>query len=227
MRFNKAVDQSLAESAVTFSEHNNQTRERFLAILGHDLRTPLAAISVTGSLLERSTSAEGNVATGKRLLRSAAMMSTMVNDLLEYSRTQLGGKMPMTPASADMGDIVQAALHTAALAHPDCGFELRSEGDLSGVFDDVRLQQVAVNLLANAAQYRTRGTSVVLDLKGDQAEVVISVTNSGQVIPADALKNIFSAMVQLPVDGEQAGRPRTSLGLGLFIARETAIAHGG
>ena len=227
VRFNEAVDQALAESAITFSEHTNQTRERFLAILGHDLRTPLAAISMTGSLLERSTSAEGNAATGQRLLRSAATMSTMVNDLLEYSRTQLGGKMPMAPAPADMGDIVQAALHNAVLAYPRCKFELRSRGELSGLFDDVRLQQVVVNLLANAAQYRTKDTSVVLDVAGETADVVFSVNNQGPAMSAKALDTIFSAMVQLPLEDEQNGRPRTSLGLGLFIARETVLAHGG
>lgn len=227
MRFNEAVDQALAESAVTFSEHNDKTRERFLAILGHDLRTPLSAISMTGSLLVRSNSAEGNAAIGKRLVRSAATMSTMVNDLLEYSRSQLGGKMPMAPSPSDMGDIAQAALHDAALAHPDCAFEFHSDGDLSGVFDGVRLQQVIVNLLTNAAQYRARGTGITLNVEGGQDEVAIAVTNLGPAIPADALKTIFSAMVQLPVDGEQPGRPRTSLGLGLFIARETALAHGG
>jgi len=84
-----------------------------------------------------------------------------------------------------------------------------------------------VNLLTNAAQYRARGTGVTLNVEGGQDDVAIAVTNLGPAIPADALKTIFSAMVQLPVDGEQPGRPRTSLGLGLFIARETTLAHGG
>jgi len=221
------VDQALAESAVTFSERNNQTRERFLAILGHDLRTPLAAIKMTGSLLERSKSSDGNAATGKLLLRIAATMPTMVNDLLEYSRTQLGGKMPMAPVPANMGDIVQEALTNAALAHPDCAFELHSCGDLSDVFDDVRLQQVVVNLLANAAQYRAKGTNVVLGVAGELDDVVLWVTNFGPAIPAESLSTIFSAMVQLPVDQEQLEHPRTSLGLELFIARETVLAHGG
>ncbi|SEA50644.1 sensor histidine kinase [Variovorax sp. YR216] len=227
VRFNEAVDQALAESAVTFSEHNNQTRERFLAILGHDLRTPLAAISMTGHLLVRSTSSEGNAATGKRLLRSAATMSTMVNDLLEYSRTQLGGTMPIAPAPANMENIIKAALQDAASAYPDCVFDFHSHGDLSGVFDDVRMQQVVLNLLANAAQYRAKETNVMLGVAGELDDVVIAVTNFGPAIPAESLKTIFSAMVQLPVDGEQPGRPRTSLGLGLFVARETALAHGG
>ncbi|WP_048440040.1 sensor histidine kinase [Caenimonas sp. SL110] len=227
VRFNEAVDQALAESAVTFSDHYTQTRERFLAILGHDLRTPLSAISMTGALLERSTSADGNVAAGKRLTRSAATMSTMVNDLLEYSRTQLGGKMPMRPEPANMTDIAQAALHDAATANPECVFESSFTGDLAGSFDSVRLQQVIVNLLTNAAQYRSPGSSVVLDVSGLPQDVTISVTNQGPAIPPDALQSIFSAMVQLPVDGELPGRPRTSLGLGLFIARETSLAHGG
>ena len=227
VRFNEAVDQALAESAVTFHDQTTRTRERFLAILGHDLRTPLAAISMTGRLLERSDDSAGNAATGKRLLRSAATMTTMVNDLLEYSRTQLGGKMPMTPAPANMGDIVDAALHNARLAYPDCTFEQHAHGELSGVFDDVRLQQVLVNLLANAAQYRAKGSSVVVDVAGDADEVLFSVTNLGPVVPPEALATIFDAMVQLPIEEERQGRARTSLGLGLFIARETVVAHGG
>lgn len=227
VRFNEAVDQALSESAVTFSQHNNHTRERFLAILGHDLRTPLSAISMTGVLLERSASAEDNLAIGKRLVRSAATMSTMVNDLLEYSRTQLGGKMPMSPAPANMADIIQAALHDARSAHPDCIFVSDVDGDMSGDFDYVRLQQVFVNLLTNAAQYHAKGTDIVLKVTGEREHVTISVTNFGPAIPPESLDSIFSALVQLPVDGEQPGRPRTSLGLGLFIARETTLAHGG
>ena len=67
----------------------------------------------------------------------------------------------------------------------------------------------------------------MLGVAGELDDVVLSVTNFGPAIPAESLRTIFSAMVQLPVEGEQPGRPRTSLGLGLFIARETALAHGG
>ncbi len=227
VRFNEAVDQALAESAVTFSDHYTQTRERFLAILGHDLRTPLSAISLTGAFLQRSTSADGNAEAGMRLTRSAATMSMMVNDLLEYSRTQMGGKMPMRPEPADMHEIVQAALHDAITSHPECVFESEFKGDMTGSFDSVRLQQVIVNLLINAAQYRKIGTAVTLNVVGEPDHMRLSVNNRGPAIPKDALQSIFSAMVQLPLEGEQPGPPRTSLGLGLFVARETSLAHGG
>ena len=67
----------------------------------------------------------------------------------------------------------------------------------------------------------------VQHLSRELDDIVLSVTNFGPAIPAESLRTIFSAMVQLPVDDEPPGRPRTSLGLGLFIARETALAHGG
>ena len=229
VRFNEAVDQALAESAVTYSEHANRTRDTFLAILGHDLRTPLAAISMAGELLERSpqANAERNVITGRRLRRSAATMSTMVNDLLEYARTQLGAEMPVTRAPSDLKDIYLAALHDAAAAHPDCDFQPDLDGDLRGDFDAVRMQQLITNLLTNAAQYRTEGTPVQVSARGSDGFVTLAVTNHGPAIPESSLTSIFSPLVQLPVDDEQPGRPATSLGLGLFIAQEITLAHGG
>lgn len=228
VRFNEAVDQALAESAVTFSDRGSETRDRFLAILGHDLRTPLSAISMAGLLLTRlPDDASRNVATGQRLTRSAATMTAMVNDLLEYSRTQLGGKMPIAPRTCDMGEVAQAAVHDARLANPECVFELALGQNLVGEFDAVRMQQVIMNLLANAAQYRQANTAVHAALSGNHDSVCVSVSNEGTPIPPESLKTIFSAMVQLAVGEESAGRPSTSMGLGLFVAREIALAHGG
>jgi signal transduction histidine kinase len=228
VRFNEAVDQALAESAVTFSERGGETRDRFLAILGHDLRTPLSAISMAGQLLIRSPDdASKNLVTGQRLRRSAATMTAMVNDLLEYSRTQLGGKMPFSPEPGDMGDVANAAVQDARLANPDCEFLLDLESGLAGFFDRVRMQQVIMNLLANAAQYREPRTPVKTRVEGVADTLVITVQNRGALIPAAALETIFSALVQLDVGEEVAGRPSTSMGLGLFVAREIALAHGG
>jgi signal transduction histidine kinase len=226
--FNDALDQALAESAVTFSERGNETRDRFLAILGHDLRTPLSAVSMAGQLLMlRPEDASRNVDIAQRVMRSAAMMTAMVNDLLEYSRTQLGGKMPFDPALSDMGDIAQEAVNNARLANPECELNLILQNELSGYFDAIRMQQVIMNLLANAAQYRTPGTAVAINVRGEDDVVTISVTNRGPLIPTDSLKTIFNALVQLPAGSEVAGRPSTSMGLGLFVAREIVLTHGG
>jgi signal transduction histidine kinase len=228
LRFNEAIDQALAESAVTFSEHATRTRDTFLAILGHDLRNPLATMSMAGAYLTMpQASMEGSAKVGTRVKQSAATMTAMVNDLLEYARKQLGGKMPITRQLADMKQICQAAVDDASAAHPDCKFEMLTSGELLDDFDSGRLQQVLSNLLSNAAQYRGKDQLVTISAQGSHDAVTVRVINRGPVIKPEALKAIFAPLVQLPDNENQDRRPSTSLGLGLYISREITEAHGG
>ena len=229
MRFNEAMDQALAESVVTYSENSDRTRDTFLAILGHDLRSPLFTMKLAGSYLMRPTvGTEGTREMGARVARSAANMNAMVSDLLEYARTQLGGEIPLTLLPENMADICQAALDDAQAGYPDCPFELEATGDLSGAFDSTRLQQLFSNLLNNAAQYRDDTRAVTITALGEANSITVLVCNHGPVIPAQSLQAIFDPLVQLSVNaGEQQGAPSSSLGLGLFIAREITSAHGG
>jgi signal transduction histidine kinase len=228
-RFNEAMDQALAESVVTYSENADRTRDTFLAILGHDLRSPLSTISMAGSYLSRAAvGTDGTRLMGARVARSAATMTAMVNDLLEYARTQLGGGIPLTRRWENLHDICQAAQDDAQAGHPDCPFELQASGDLFGSFDRARLQQLFSNLLNNAAQYRADTHPVVLTAHGEADAVRVEVRNLGPVIPAQSLQAIFDPLVQLAVkDGQQKGASSSSLGLGLFIAREITGSHGG
>ena len=229
MRFNEAMDQALAESVVTYSENSDRTRDTFLAILGHDLRSPLFTMKLAGSYLMRpAIGTEGTREMGARVARSAANMTAMVSDLLEYARTQLGGEIPLTRLPANMADICQAALDDAQAGYPDCPFELQASGDLSGAFDSARLQQLFSNLLNNAAQYRDNSRAVTITAKGNTHSITVQVCNHGRVIPDSSLRAIFDPLVQLSVEqGLQEGAPPSSLGLGLFIAREITMAHGG
>ncbi|MDB5742896.1 MAG: putative two-component sensor histidine kinase [Polaromonas sp.] len=228
-RFNEAMDQALAESVVTYSENADRTRDTFLAILGHDLRSPLSTMTMAGSYLTRAAvGSDGTRLMGARVARSAATMTAMVNDLLEYARTQLGGGIPLARRWENLHDICQAALDDAQAGHPDCPFELQASGDLFGAFDRARLQQLVSNLLNNAAQYRADPHPVVLTAHGEADAVRLEVRNLGPVIPAQSLQAIFDPLVQLAVeDGQQKGAPSSSLGLGLFIAREITSSHGG
>ncbi|WP_029526054.1 sensor histidine kinase [Polaromonas glacialis] len=229
MRFNEAMDQALAESVVTYSENSDRTRDTFLAILGHDLRSPLFTMKLAGTYLMRpAIGTEGTREMGARVARSAASMTAMIKDLLEYARTQLGGEIPLTLLPENMADICQAALDDAQAGYPDCPFELEASGDLSGAFDSARLQQLFSNLLNNAAQYRDDTRAVTITALGEADSITIQVCNHGPVIPAPSLQAIFDPLVQLSVEaGLQEGAPSSSLGLGLFIAREITTAHGG
>lgn len=228
LRFNEAIDQAVAESTVRFTEQTARTQDMFLAILGHDLRTPLAAMAMAGDYL-----AMPNVGTpqtsevGMRVKRSAATMRSMVNDLLEYARTQLGNGIPIARQPTDVEDVCKAAVDDVRIAHPDSVIELRISGTLTGSMDSARLQQALTNLLTNAVQYRAKEHPIMVSAVGEHDEIIIQVQNHGPVIPADSLQAIFNPLVQLSGDGHQEGRPSTSLGLGLFIAREITQAHDG
>ena len=229
MRFNEAMDQALAESVVTYSENSDRTRDTFLAILGHDLRSPLSTMSMAGQFLVRpSVGTEATQQIGARVARSAANMTSMINDLLEYARTQLGGGIPLTLSLVNLCDICQAARDDTQAAYPECPFALDTSGDLAGMFDGPRLQQLFSNLLNNAAQYRDATHPVTLSVHGHADSITVQVRNLGPVIPAQSLRAIFDPLVQLSVTpGKQQGAPSSSLGLGLFIAREITSAHGG
>jgi signal transduction histidine kinase len=228
VRFNETIDQALAESALTYSEQGARTRDTFLAILGHDLRSPLATVSMVGDLLGRQHAPDSQLGSiAQRLRRSSAAMTTMVNDLLEYARTQLGGAIPIQCVSQDMAPACAAAVQAAEAAHPECRFVAQCDGELTCNFDYDRLQQVFSNLLNNAAQYSPPGEAVALDAWGEGEAVVVQVRNRGSVIPGHALETIFNPLVQLAADPLDHGRPSTSIGLGLFIAREITQAHGG
>jgi signal transduction histidine kinase len=228
VRFNEAVDQALAESIVTYSARASEARELFLAILGHDLRSPLATVSLAGRLLaqpelppDQRPRLAGNVS------RAARLMQAMVDDLLGYTRTQLGGGMPIARTECDLHRICEEAVADAGAIHPGTRFDLHASGRLDGRFDCVRLHQLIGNLLVNAAQHGAKERPVTVDVRGDGDGATVRITNFGNAISDAALQSIFRPLVQLAPKDESDTRPSTSLGLGLYIAREIAEGHGG
>jgi signal transduction histidine kinase len=227
VRFNEAIDQSLADAAVAYADKVNETRDIFLAILGHDLRSPLAATATAGMYLSRAGGFEDRVQQiGVRVKRSAATMNGMVNDLLGLARTQLGDGIPIQRRNCDLLEMGQWAIEDANAANPSASFTLNAIGELMGSFDQARLQQLLTNLANNAAQYGEAGKPILVDLAGEHDRVSIIVRNQGAAIPPELIPKLFNSLVQLP-EQEGHNRPRGSLGLGLYIAKQIAVAHGG
>jgi signal transduction histidine kinase len=109
--------------------------------------------------------------------------------------------------------------------HPDRIFRFARSGELGGAFDSARLQQVLGNLLNNAVQHGATDAPVILEAHGGPDAVVVQVKNQGPAIAADALQVIFNPLVQVASTGDE--RHSSSLGLGLFIARNIVLGHGG
>jgi signal transduction histidine kinase len=228
-RFNESVDQALGESIASYADEVGRSRDTFLAILGHDLRGPLSAVSMSGLYLSRAglESRHQLQAVGS-IRRGAARMETMIRDLLEYTGARLGRGLPVTPQPCSIASICAATVEEMKAGHPDREFRLETLGDPSGSFDVARLQQAIGNLLNNAVQHGAADSAVVLEVHGGSDEVRVRVINQGIPIPAESLQVIFNPLVQLPAASQRPEAQRsTSLGLGLYIARGIVRGHGG
>jgi signal transduction histidine kinase/CRP-like cAMP-binding protein len=228
-RFNESVDQALAESIARYADEVANSRDTFLAILGHDLRSPLSAVSMLADYLATpGLPQDKQLQAVARIQRSAATMSAMVRDLLEYTRSQLGQGIPITLQAANIRSICETAQDEVRAAHPNCVLHLETSGNLEGRFDAARLHQVLSNLLNNAIQHGAADSPVVLTARGAGDTITLQVKNHGRAIPADALQVIFNPLVQVPSADPHPNAPlSTSLGLGLYIAREIVLAHRG
>jgi signal transduction histidine kinase len=226
IRFNEAIDEALAESTAAYAEQVNRSRDIFLAILGHDLRAPLQAVSMSTELLMRKTSLEGDALTcANNIKRGTRHMAAMVNDLLELVRSRLGKSLPIDPAPTDLAAVAQAAIAQACAGNPECDPTLKVAGNMQGVWDAARLSQLLQNLIGNALQHGSTKGAVTVTLNGEPDAVHLAVHNYGEPIAEKDIGTIFDPLVRSA--DEELGHPSTSLGLGLFIVKEVVDAHGG
>jgi signal transduction histidine kinase len=199
-------------------------------MLGHDLRTPLGALAGSLDVLgQPNLTDEQKLRTAQIGKRSVASISHMITDLLEYTRSRLGRGIEVVPRAGDLGDVCQYAVDEMRIAYPSRAFDGETSGDLSANFDAGRMRQMLVNLLVNAVQHGEPGTPVTLDVRAAGPSVRLAVRNLGKPIPAESLQVIFNPLVQITAaEGESPEqRPASSLGLGLYIAREIVTGHGG
>jgi signal transduction histidine kinase len=228
-RFNEATDQALGESVQRYSSDVAASRDLFLGVLGHDLRSPLQGIETASELLVTPDLSEAaRLQTAMRLKRASSTMSSLITDLLEFTRSRLGRGIPIERSPCDLRQACEEALDAIKAADPERQFLQHMSGDLRIRADCSRLRQVLSNLLNNAVQHGDKHAPVSLRACGEEAAIVLAIANSGKPIPLDALGIIFEPLVQVPnTTTDLNRRPKTSLGLGLFIAREIVRGHHG
>lgn len=227
-RFHETIDQSLAEAVRGYTLQVDRARQMFLAILGHDLRNPLNAITGSADLLGDLRPPNPEVVElAAQISSSAQAMGHMLGDFLDFAHTQLGQPMPVTREAANLMRLCADVIAETQAAHPQQEIRFQPEEDTAGQWDPARLRQVLSNLLGNAVQHGTAGTPIDVVLQAGSANVLLSVTNRGAPIPPELLSRIFHPMVRgLSPESRAAQRPG-SMGLGLYIAREVITAHGG
>lgn len=230
IRFNEAIDQALAESVVRYTEDLDNSKEMFLAILGHDLRTPLGAVVTSAEFMSQTGDLKQPYAElTTRILRSAKRMNQMIGALLDFTRSRLGGRIPITRGDMDIADAVRDVIAEINAAFPNRTIEIEVGASLAGEWDYDRIVQVFTNLVANALQHGSPGTPVTVALRGEGDSVAVSVHNHGKHIPAEDVATLFSPMKKFMGSAPGGGVDGTtgSLGLGLYIAERIVNAHKG
>lgn len=220
-RFNEAIDEALTESMTRYSAQTDLYRDQFVGILSHDLRNPLAAITAGAALLAHAAEDDQRQArVASRILNSAQRMERMIADLLDLTRTRLGGVIPLRAVHTDLRHVCEEVVLEVQASYPHAVVRCESRGDVTGTWDADRLAQVVSNLVANAIEHGGKTpVTVVASEAGERVRLMVH--NDGDPIPPHAQAKIFEPLTRGTSDGTH------HLGLGLFIARAIVAAHGG
>jgi PAS domain S-box-containing protein len=218
-----------ANAARDAAEQANAAKDRFLAVLSHELRSPLNAVLGWAQILGRTSNLdESSRRAVQAIERNARVQAQLIADLLDISRIVMH-KLHLEMELADFKAIVESAVQAARLTSSANGKLLTidssvPEAEIHLYADPARLQQVVTNLLNNAVNFTDRGgrIDVALGVEGENA--VLTVKDTGVGIASGQLEHIFDAFHQAAAD---VNHRKGGLGLGLAIARQIAEAHGG
>lgn len=199
-------------------------REQFIAVVGHDLRNPLAAIAAgIASLEKREQLSPPGVAILAQMRGSIGRATSLIEDVLDFARGRLGGGVSVQcDADAPVTPVLQQVVAEVRAIAPENRIEARFEIDEPVFCDRSRIAQLASNLLANAVTHGAAEQPIRFDAETDGDEFRLTVANGGARIPDEVLRQLFQ-----PFFRGAARESRNGLGLGLFIASEIARAHDG
>ena len=199
----------------------DRARGELMAMLGHDLRDPLNVINMAGALIERGSSSQ---TIGRRIQSSSNRMQRLIGHVLDMSRINGGIGLGMAPAPTDLGSIVTELVDEIGAAHPGAVFRLDIAAPVTAVVDADRIGQVLSNLLSNARHHGELGQEISVRLYAAGGDAVIEVRNIGAPIEAAVADKLFDPFKHTSLNNS---RNRNGVGLGLYIARQIVVGHGG
>ena len=220
---NKRLTREMEERQA--AERTSHAKDEFLAMLGHELRNPLSAISSAAALIGLTGAGTDTVGRAKQIIqRQSQHLSRIVDDLLDLSRA-MSGKILLARQPIEVSSLVSACLDTFKATGRTDNYTLDMNigtGWVDG--DPTRLEQIATNLLDNALKYTPAGGTIAIAVVEDEEDVVLTVKDSGVGISEELLPHVFDVFVQASttLDRSQGG-----LGIGLALVRRLVELHGG
>lgn len=219
-----ATDRLASSEAILLHERSkSELREQFIAVLGHDLRNPLASIDAGARLLLRTPLDEKAIGIVGMMQNSVSRMSGLIGHVLDFARGRLGGGFVLDRhPDAPLGPLLDQVIVECRVSTPDRRIEVQMALDRPIDCDAPRIAQLFSNILGNALTHGEPNTPIRVRATTDANAFELSVANAGDAIPAAALERLFQPFSRGAVRPSQQG-----LGLGLYIASEIARAHGG
>lgn len=211
-----------AEDVLRDERETSALREQFIAVLGHDLRNPLSGISAGAQLLGRMPIGDRGLAITEMIQSSVQRMSALIEDVMDFARGRLGSGISVTRVSCPLDPILRHVVDELQTAWPSRSIAMDFDLQCPVLCDPARLSQLLSNILANALTHGAPEGPITVRARSDLSDFELSVSNSGQPIPAAALARLFQPFTREDVRASQNG-----LGLGLYISSEIARAHGG
>ncbi|TXC71665.1 GAF domain-containing sensor histidine kinase [Sphingomonas ginsenosidivorax] len=211
-----------SQADVAAQQEAAELREQFIAVMGHDLRNPLAAIQAGITLLENQPSPERAALLLAQMRRSTDRMTGLIADVLDLARGQLGGGIALRRTLVPIEPIIDQVVTELASTHPDHVISAECSTDQQVHCDADRIAQLLSNLIGNALTHGTSAQPVRVLCSSQDGVFTLSVANGGQPIPPAAMEQLFQPFVR-----GKAASDREGLGLGLYIAAKIAAAHDG
>ncbi|MDH6165475.1 PAS domain S-box-containing protein [Variovorax boronicumulans] len=205
----------------------NELKDRFLAVMSHELKQPLNLIQMNAELLMRLPGVADNPKVqrlGEAIRGAVASQSRIINDLLDLSRIRTG-KLRLNRVAVDLGELVRTAATAAIAGAPgkQIALDAHCEADVVCNGDRVRVEQIAWNLLSNAAKFTPDGGRITVRVAPENGFARLTVTDTGCGIAPEFLPHVFGMFNQ----AEAVASPNGGLGIGLALVYELALAHGG
>jgi signal transduction histidine kinase len=217
-----AVDRLVATEAKLLTERQTaELREQFIAVLGHDLRNPLASIAAGTRMLPKAKSKEAADEILGLMQKSAARMSAMIDNVLDFARGRLGSGIALNRSPEPLQPVLKQVIAELRASYPDRKVEAKFALSQPVHCDSGRIAQLFSNLLGNALTHGSAATPVRVQAVTRDGAFELSIANSGDPIPPEAMERLFQPFYRVAVQRS------LGLGLGLYIASEIARAHGG
>jgi sigma-B regulation protein RsbU (phosphoserine phosphatase) len=210
------------EERLRQERENAELREQFIAVLGHDLRNPLAAIAAGARLMLKAKTPEDALRLEAMMQSSVGRMAKMIESVMDLARGRLGGGISLSKSITGIEPVLDQVVAEIAAANPERSIETQFQLETPVFCDPARVAQLFSNLLGNAISHGAPDQPVHVGATSKNGAFVLSVANSGKPIPAEARTRLFQPFYRGAAHG-----PSEGLGLGLYIATEIAKAHGG